>query len=317
VREGANLEQEAPRRARQSTWSRLVRLLGFSGPALLVALGFALAWTFVRDGESPLRDINPRIQPAEFLYLDNARVVAFLSQLEDGLSEAEHQTISQTSEISVGLTGGVAGGASDEATDSVERVVTPTGASRFNRLRNRLQDHGWLKSVDARQLPVLAKRDRFYRDLRRAHEGGFVEIAHVHLTVPPAVTVYRFARRSGSPAALRFTRLVGLNPRIPVSLRSEHSPALLFVGRYASLADESSLFFGEVTVLGKVVRLVPSGALYRDNEALATYGPALASAPVEILRKLGIRRSSLARNLLEDVTVSAPGAVIIPIAVYK
>jgi hypothetical protein len=304
-------------RAQPHSSGRSLRTVTVGGLLLLAATAGALLWSFWRGSNPAIPDVNPRIRPAEFLYLDNARVVAFLSQLEDGLSAAERQTISRSSSVNVGLTGTVTGGASGEGTDSVERVVTPTGASRFDRLRNSLQDRGWLQSLDARTLLPLPTRGHFFRRLERAKEGGFVEITNVHLTVPPAVTVYRFARRSGVPDADVFIRMVGSDPRIPLSLRAERSPALLFVGRYASLADEPSLFFGGVTVFGKVIRLVPQGAVYRDNETLATYGPALAAAPATILRKLKIRPANLAPDLKNDVTVTAPGAVIIPIGIYK
>jgi hypothetical protein len=297
----------------------MTRFARASAPLAVAAVGIAVAWAFFRGGEPVLPDVDPRIRPAEFLYLDGARVVAFLSQLEDGLSDSERQTVSRMSAIDVGLTGAVAGHGSREATGSVERVVTPTGASRFNRLRSRLQDRGWLESLDAHSLAPLQTRGRFFDTLGRAGEGGFVEIEHVRLTVPPAVTVYRFARRSGSGDAKRFVGMVGANPRVPLSLRAERSPSVLFVGRYASLADESSLFFGEVTVLGKLIRNLPAGGgvVYRDKETLATYGPALRSAPAPILRKLQIRPASLGRDLRDGTTVTAPGAVIIPIAIYK
>jgi hypothetical protein len=294
----------------------VIRFARASAPLVVAAVG-VVAWASFRGGEPPLPNLDPRIRPAEFLYLDGARVVAFLSQLEDGLSDSERQTVTRTSGFDVGLTGTVAGGASHEATGSLERVVTPTGASRFNRLRSRLQDRGWLQPLDARTLVPLQTRGRFFDTLRRAGEGGFVEIEHVRLTVPPAVTVYRFARRSGSADANRFIRLVGANPRVPLSLRTERSPSLLFVGRYGSLADEPSLFFGEVTVLGKLIRQIPAGAVYRDNETIATYGPALPFAPRPLLRKLKIRPTSLGRDLRDGTTVTAPGAVIIPIAIYK
>ncbi len=303
--------------SRLPSWERGLRFLRFTALVALITIAVALVWGFFRGGEASLPDINPGIRPAEFLYLDNARVLAFVSQLENGLSESERQTISRTSGVNVGLTGGVAGGVSSQATGSVERVVTPTAASRFNRLRTRLEDRRWLQLLDAHQLLPLTTRGHFFKSLGRATEGGFVEISHVRLTVPPAVTVYRFAQHSGSADAARFVQMVGPNPRVPMSLRAEHSPSLLFVGRYASLADEPSLFFGEVTVLGKVIRQVPLGAIYRDSEAIATYGPALSSAPTLILRQLQIRPSSLVPDLRADVTVTAPGAVIIPIAIYK
>jgi hypothetical protein len=260
--------------------------------------------------------INPRTPPSEFLYFDSARVLAYLSQLEGGLSESERRTVSTLLNAGVqGTVAGVGGSASSEATRAVEQVVTATDASRFIQLRDRLKERGWLQPFDARRLvPVATRFDR----LRAAREGGFVEVSHVRMTVPALVTVYRLARRSGAPDAKHFVQLVGTNPRVPLSFRTESAPMLLFVGRYASLADETSLFFGEVTVVGKVIRrVVPNRAGYVDSESLATYATAPAAVPEPILRRLRKSRSRLVRDLRNDVTVDQLGAVILPIAIYK
>jgi hypothetical protein len=308
---GKTLRPRTPRTGPQN-------LLRFAAVGALVVLGVVTAERVLRS-DTPVRlDFNTRTRPVEFLYLDNVRVLAFLSQLEDGLSDSERRMSSRTTGINVGVGGGVTGGASDEVASAVEQVVTPTAASRLSRFRNLLADRHWFLRLDASQLGPLQTRHRFYERLGRAAEGGFVEISHVRLTVPPPVTVYRYARRSGAADAAAFVKAVGANPRVPMSLRTEWSPSLLFVGRYSALADEPSLFFGEVTVLGKVIRQLKSApGVYTDREAIATYGPALASAPPGILKKLQIRRSSLGPSLRADVTVSAPGAVIIPIAIYK
>jgi hypothetical protein len=138
------------------------------------------------------------------------------------------------------------------------------------------------------------------------------------MTVPALVTVYRLARRSGAKDAKAFVELIGRNPRVPLSFRTESSPMLLFVGRYASLADETSLFFGDVTVVGKVIRrVVPNRTGYIDSESLATYATAQSAVPEPILRRLRKHRSGLVRDLRNDVTVDQLGAVILPIAIYK
>jgi hypothetical protein len=163
-------------------------------------------------------------------------------------------------------------------------------------------------------VPVQTRSDR----LRLAQEGEFVEVSHVRMTVPSLVTIYRYARRSGAEDAKAFVELVGPNPRAPLSFRTERSPLLLFVGRYEMLADETSLFFGEVTVVGKVIRrILPARMPYVDGESLATYSAAEPAAPPIILRRLRKARSNLVRDLRNDVTVRGLGAVIIPIAIFK
>jgi hypothetical protein len=304
-----------------SSVNRILHAAPFGIAVVAIAL---LLWVLLRGSDSSVVDINPRIPPAEFLYLDSARVLAYLSELEDGLSESERRTISETQSVNAAVVGQVGGGASRQEVGSVERLVTPTAASRFNRLRNLLEDRKWLRKLDRHSLTDLQTRNGFFNGLGQASEGQFVEISHVRLTVPPPITVYRFARRSGDPDVAKFVRLVGINPRLPLSLMTEGSPLVLLVGRYASLIDEPSPFFGEVTVLGKMIRWLPeSPPIYIDQESLATYGPALSSAPRSILQKLKIRpcmprrKCGLAQDLKRDVTVSAPGAVILLVAVYK
>lgn len=269
-------------------------------------------------GAAPLGpvSINPRTPPSEFLYFDRGRVSAYLSQLEGGLSDSERRTVNTL--LSGGVeaeVAGLGGSASKQTTTAVEQVVTATDASRFIHLRDRLKDLGWLHAIDARKLvPVPTRSDR----LRFAREGEFVEISHVPVTVPSLVTVYRYARRSGAEDAKAFVEMVGPNPRAPFSFRTERSPLLLFVGRYAMLADETSLFFGEVTVVGKVIRrVVPERMPYVDGESLATYATAESAAPPLILRRLRKARSTLVRDLRNDVTVRGLGAVILPIAIFK
>jgi hypothetical protein len=53
-------------------------------------------------------------------------VLAYLSQLEDGLSESERRTISETESVNATVAGQVGGGASRQVIGSVERLVTPT-----------------------------------------------------------------------------------------------------------------------------------------------------------------------------------------------
>jgi hypothetical protein len=95
--------------------------------------------------------------------------------------------------------------------------------------------------------------------------------------------------------------------------------------RYRSLAHEASLLGGELSVVGKVVfkdsRLpneVAAGGSgrpsYLDRETLTTFAPALQRAGRLLLRRLQLRRSRMVRRSL---TIDAPVAVIIPVAIYQ
>lgn len=299
-------------RARVRTRHVAVVLVG--GLAIIAA---ALLIRPLFAGAAPLPvTINPEMPPSEFLYFDRGRVSAYLSQLEGGLSDSERRTVNTllTGGVEAGVAG-LGGSASKQTTTAVEEVVTATDASRFISLRSRLKRLNWLHAIDARQLvPVQTRADR----LRLAREGEFVEVSHVRMTVPALVTIYRYARRSGAEDAKAFVEMVGPDPRAAFSFRTERSPLLLFVGRYGMLADETSLFFGEVTVVGKVIRrIVPERTPYVDGESLATYSAAEPAVPSMILRRLRKARSNLVRDLRNDVTVRGLGAVILPIAIFK
>jgi hypothetical protein len=290
--------------------------------AVAVAAGLALVLAvllvrplFANHVSAPAA-IHPRVPPSEFLYLDSRRVVAYLAQVEDGLTDSERRSISTL--LTGGLeasVAGIGGSASKQMTTAVEQVVTPTDASRYNHLHDRLADRKWLHVLDARRLMDVGQR---FPQLNLP-EGEFVEVRHVLLTVPPLVTAYRYARQSGEADAKAFVKLVGPNPRVPLSFRTERQPLLLFVGRYGSLADEGSIFFGEVTVVGKLIRRVlPDHRIpYIDGESLSTYGTAQSAVPAGILQRLKKRRNTLLHDLKIDVTVDDLGAVILPIAIFK
>jgi hypothetical protein len=98
--------------------------------------------------------------------------------------------------------------------------------------------------------------------------------------------------------------------------------------RYRSLAHEASLLGGELSVVGKVVfkdsRLpneVAAGGSgrpsYLDREALTTFAPALQRADRLLLRRLQLRRSRMVDQVRRSLTIAAPVAVIIPVAIYQ
>lgn len=112
-------------------------------------------------------------------------------------------------------------------------------------------------------------------------------------------------------AIKKFDKTIAANPRVPLSscdgnvdLRPR-GVDLLFPIRLANLSSEESLLAGPVTLVGKLVRAVRKpGQEYVDDASLATF-----SAPVDAL--------DMTEELTSDAVVLAPGAVILPIAIYK
>jgi hypothetical protein len=125
-------------------------------------------------------------------------------------------------------------------------------------------------------------------------------------------------------AAKRFDGAIGANPPVPLAsctgkpLETRQKPDLLFPVALDALTKERSLLAGPVTIVGKVVRQVRlPGDVYVDRKAVAAYTDA-ASAMDEALGGFqGEDTPTLGDELSADVTVSPPGAVIIPVAIYK
>jgi hypothetical protein len=366
--------------------------IGMAGIAAGVVLGWLVFGTSLAEGFEP----DPGIPPPEYLYLDNARVLAFLAQIEGGLSASERRTRSVTRRVDAGISGGggEAGGSSEEQ-QFVEQVVTPNATTRFYRLLERLKDKGYLTELDAASHSLA-------RDLLQVQEGAFVRIAGCRLELPSYLLLYRLYEqpegsfssfsfrvddltptekdlfsqisREHQPAFLlrkllqymtleqtrakqrvdlrvpkkrqnardshvsftltrsswdphRYVRMIGSNPRVPLSScapRLSSKPPLvdfLFPIQYAVLSDEQSLLSGTLSIVGKVIRIARVGDRdqYQDSEALRTFLPATVEAQNNggLLAAATVGSDGLPTELVEDATVFAPGAVIIPIAIYK
>jgi hypothetical protein len=341
-------------------------VLSVAGGVVLGAAAVAAIWLWTGEGgtASVLRQ-DPGIPPPDYVYLDNARVVLYLGQMEGGLSASEKLTeqLTQNRNATLAASGFQLGGSSDESS-ARERIVTPTATARFYRLLDRLQANEYLHTVDAALKPkALAGA------FATIPEGTFVRLHNCMLRIPPYVQFGQLWRAShgamsdietafalggespetmlaveaariqspGGPksatgtgaiafpagtrrrlaaAGTSLARLVRRNPRVPMSCGETANPQpagldMLFPVRLGELSPERSLLAGPVTVVGKVVRVVrrPDDA-YVDSASLALF-----QKPVETAAMFG---GAIGEGGLEaDVTVLPPGAVILPIAIYK
>lgn len=121
--------------------------------------------------------------------------------------------------------------------------------------------------------------------------------------------------------ALRaLAKAAGRNPRVPLSTCSgevalrPRGVDLLLPIRLAALSSEPTLLAGPVTVVGKLIRSVRAGHEYVDEASLATF-----AAPVTSVDDAAGDEGyyPLTDELDSDASVLAPGAVIMPIAIYK
>jgi hypothetical protein len=347
----------------------LPRVLTFSAGIAAGAAVVALSWWLVGGGESSnsLLQGDPGIPPPEYAYLDNARVLAYLGQIEGGLSGSEKVT----EQLSRTRNGGVAAsglqvGASSSQQQFVERVVTPTATARFYRLLDLLRGKGYLETVNY-------GRGLSLRFLNRVSEGDFVRINGCRMRLPTYAQMDELIRFAPAPlpadeaaydvvlrsaaaeaarlnaqeeahpgggissfrvktatgkaqrrlvrAAARFASALGPNPRIAVSsctgrrVRRFHGVDLLIPLPLGALNVEPGLLAGHVTVVGKLLHVVrPADEPYIDTATLNSL-----AAPITALERTPHfpRHVDLTGELDSDVTVLEPGAVILPIAIYK
>ena len=333
----------------------------------------ALVWLYVGRSDVGALEQDPGIPPPEYAYLDNGRVLAYLAQVEGGLSEGEkrQRRVTETDTAGIGA-GGVEIGGSSSRDEFVEETVTPTATTRFYRLLDRLDDKGYLRELNASSRPAA-----FATALGAVPEGFFVRIAGCKLRVPTYVQMDEIITKSRTPisadrawttavygtaeeiaasdiakaqasgatslvpstapyalapadrrrltlAAKKFAAAIDRNPPVPLSscagtVDASSKPDLLFpVGRDA-LTTERSLLAGPVTVVGKVVRQVRRPAdVYVDRNAVAAYTDAVDAMDAALIDGFyGEDTTSLGNELSGDATVSPPGTIILPIAIYK
>jgi hypothetical protein len=120
----------------------------------------------------------------------------------------------------------------------------------------------------------------------------------------------------------RLAAIAKRNPRVPFSTCDGRAAAkprgvdLLFPVRLGALSSEPTLLSGPVTIVGKLVRSVRPGHDYADQPSLAAFATATHTVD-EAAINVGDEHYKLSGELDSDATVLAPGAVILPIAIYK
>jgi hypothetical protein len=140
------------------------------------------------------RLLPPDTPPAEYLYLDTQRVLAYLGQIEGGLTTQEKRVASQAQSETASVKGGLLAdiGASSSSTTSVEQVVTPAATDRFFALLIKLRsgrehvggrDSPWLKNLNL-QVTKTNTPASIRKALAGVQVGDFVRLNHAHLLLP-------------------------------------------------------------------------------------------------------------------------------------
>jgi hypothetical protein len=270
-------------------------------------------------------DILLRQMLRQFLYRDDDLIADFLSQVEGGTFDEEHQRSVRTGDRAVTGELGIGGtkiggkrGSGDQAES--ERTVRLTPAALFGRLYDALDNVGeiqWLESLD----------DDIWRQLKR---GEIVEVEAVIASstisrlsslaeqVGPLLQVMQAMGEDvddSTREAMTGIQSVGdmFGSNVPVIARAAGAEKYKFITNL----DRSRLLVsvdqidGEATVCGKIQRILKPSEKYTLFESL----PGMGALPREMRREM--QRGVKNEKDLPDAVVSGPAAVITPIAIYR
>ncbi len=153
----------------------------------LLLIGAAVVYFVCCSGEDPGTADNPR--PAEFLYLDSLRVVAYLAQEEGGKFDSEKlsQKVTRSAEGKIKPVSALELGGSLSVENTLARDVTPTAASEFFLLLEDLKnDENGLETVGL---------GRFPEEIKNLEEGQFVTFRTNGLEAPTYMSPYLALRQ--------------------------------------------------------------------------------------------------------------------------
>jgi hypothetical protein len=281
---------------------RLKAFLPYAGTAV-VAVAVAAALIFItRQSDDPSPSpgsYETVLPPDEFLYLNGAKILTYLSELEGGESGSIHKLAKEV-RVLTGTVGadGASIGATSQHESSAESTLVRTEAAELGLL---LRDLGEDRKHGVDYESISLDEPGSLGELR---EGELVRFVTRWLSSPgyirPYVVVHGsatfgalFPRTNGGQASIErakkqgelakaFAHQVGGNPRITFMVdppeEAEDAPTIMLPLSYSGLTTERSLLEknragytgGRVVVFGKVARVFPEG------HARCTEGPACA-----------------------------------------
>lgn len=322
-------------------------------------------------------DFTLRMAPAEFLYLDGPRILAYLEQLEGGTIKKVHRISKEIKKASAELAAGSSKiGAATESERVADSILTRTEASELGLLLSALKNN---EEDGVEVHPVNVRKPA---DLGNIREGWLVRFTTHDMVSPGYIRPYVVLHQSATVRALfpsnarrvkqqrtkakLFSKRVGQDPRITFAVfrpRGENRPMkILLPAHYLGLTHERSLLEkdhehrigGRLVVIGKVIRKFEADeggggdSEYVDFATWETWRSPLRRASKFLIDhvshncRIGPKKSEIEpgtkgeepgvgpatkvpivgrrcflTKLKRQTRLDAPGAVILPLAVFK
>ena len=165
--------------------------------AALVALAAVLIVVISGRGSGDRRGAPefPASGPAEFLYLDGARVLAYLAQFDGGnfTSSQLTSTTSSSENSKISVQDAFELGEASEQSQSVSKTITPTAAGNYIELLSKLEALHGLEKIGL---------GRFEHEVRELTEGQFVTFRTHALSSPVYLNPYLAVRQRRTVSTL-------------------------------------------------------------------------------------------------------------------
>ena len=310
----------------------LVFLLGIGG-------GIAVVYEW-RSYQRPHFKLPP---PSEYVYLDPARTIAYLSQLQGGF--ANSQTVTQVNQISAKLAAAASIGNGEVAlqrTNTIRTELLTTLQSQIYTLRNDINQHTWGNLFNlarpATRSSLKPWRGSFQRYFEKRHDGEMVFFVGCRLETPLYIQIYDAIRRSPAARTMqdrRFLAELGPNPLVPFRCGELPGYSVLVAAEYSQLLSPPWLLQGSVALFGKVAFISPLDMKkgYIDTRLLFSIDLVLRHLSPSFLRELtspvyhfgaalGHRspqqeKSYLIQNANLSMRLAGRSIVVLPVAIYK
>jgi hypothetical protein len=326
------------------------------------AVGAGAGYVVLHDGdEEPslpsARQAAPDTAPAEFAYLDSARVLAYLGQIEGGLAASQTRTVSAKTTTKLSLTPKqIAAEASSERQRASSETVTPKQADRFYTLLRILRadqatgSESAFKTLTDIDVKVTSKNttELIRGIVRGLDEGEFVRIRNAHVSTPkfagvlrrvsfasyyrgaaldlPRQKLYASLDPALRPAVQAYEkRLKKRNARVPIIVPTTDAAGdPVSDGGVTFLMPARYLSFGrEASLLEGEMTIVGKivywsmATPYFDRATLGAFLPALRHANVDLLELLDLSGDVVTTLRTKWLTIEPPVAVVIPMAMYQ
>lgn len=275
----------------------------------------------------------------DYMYLDTGRLQDYLSSLDPGVIEEFTETTRSQSDkegragvkanvFGAGVDAGAGGRSEEESTR--EQTVRINAQHMFSRIYDELVKNDSLKVFDEDESLALdgVRRREVVEITRSFAPSPLNDMIDSILNLMNLMEEMGFVEEMGDPQTQQAVRALGMifrgdegKEEVPMVSRAEQNDAaVVFLAKSRYILGDQEDFEGEMTVFGKVQRLVPEGKSIDLFDFLKL--PRAVRGEANLRERLFEMFGSWPKELggpiaRESTEVKGPALVVTPVAVYE